>query len=145
MKTTILLLFSGFISNNILCQVITFKPTVYVPICRQYLLSINIKDSTIVSDVSSAESKFFKIYDYDSINHKFKFTFFDSAQKTYTIGYYVIDNKNIYTGATGTISASGKAKRRIIYFKYYKAIIAGDWIYTDEKGNPLKNLIKIRS
>lgn len=130
-----------FLSGNLFGQQHFFKYPIYVDLNKQYIYSFNKVDSSIISDVSTSESKNFKLYNFDSLG-KFRIIFYDSVKKEKTEGAYLIAKKiKKIKKYVIPVGAGGLTKRKVINFYFQNSIRIGTWITYNEQ-NVIKNKVQ---
>lgn len=143
MKKYFLYILLLFYVNNVFCQKHFFKFPIYVDLNQQYIESFNKIDSSIVSDISSAESSNLKLYDF--VSKKIKIIFIDTVNKEKIVGTYLILPKIEHgNNSVIPIGAGGLHKRKVIIFYFQNAVRFGKWTIYDEQ-NKIKKVIEYTS
>lgn len=125
MKYIIVLLFFLQISIKGISQTIYFKEPIHIDLIHQYLYSLDKKDSSISTNLSSTQSQNFKIISYN--NRIIKFVYLDTVKKLTVKGQYLINNEIIKNPRQPIKEGKKATSFGPAYFK--ESYRDGSWIY----------------
>lgn len=141
MNHTIKILF--FVINMCCCQHIiaqehVFKYPIHIDLNGRYVYSYNKTDSSVVTNVSSAESKPLKMISADS-SGRLNIIFKDEPNNMIVKGSYIVINK-IQKTIKRVRPIGRKEKWKDVDFYYYNARRTGTWFYYDNNGKLFKSV-----